>query len=183
MSLLRSATLAVGAALLAGVSSLATADAPDPNARPAAAARKPAATAQKKNAKLVTAPPKHNGSGVVLRYGVPSSIKVGEASTVRLELSNITSADGAQVEVRQAGGGTQLASYSLRQGEVRNVDLAVPAQTDGMHYLDVFSTQDGRTSVQSVPLRVGSGKVALKTEGELQTTPSGEKIIVMPASR
>jgi hypothetical protein len=70
---------------------------------------------------------------------------------------------------------------TLQRGESRTLNIDVPPQADGVHYLDVVTTQAGRTSVQSVPLKVGSGRAALKPEGRPQTTPSGEKIISLPA--
>lgn len=170
---LHAAALPALALLLVGCTAQASADSM------AASMKLPAAASPA----LVAAPAKHNGSGVRLRYGVPAGIAAGQASTLRLALSNVTAADGARVEVRAAGGGELLTSFSLQRGEQREFDVALPALPDGLHYLDVITTQAGRSSVQSVPVKVGSGRPALKTEGQAQTMPDGERVISLPASQ
>ena len=73
-------------------------------------------------------------------------------------------------------------SIQLVPGQPNVVSLDVVAAADGMVYLDVVTSQGGRGTVQSVPLKVGSGKPLLKREGTLERTPSGEKIISLPST-
>ena len=130
---------------------------------------------------------KHNGSGVRLAYSVPS-MQPGRTSTVLLRFSGVQGDDarvewrapeGASVTSAVAGSSTGMA---LPRGQVTTLTLDVTPAADGMAYLDVFTTQNGRGSAQSVPLKVGSGKVFLKREGTLQTMPSGEAVISLPSS-
>ena len=130
---------------------------------------------------------KHNGSGVGLAYSVPS-MQPGRTSSVQLQFTGVQSDDarvewrapeGASVTSAVAGSSTSMA---LPRGQVTTLTLDVTPAADGMAYLDVFTTQNGRGSAQSVPLKVGSGKVFLKREGTLQTMPSGEAVISLPSS-
>lgn len=150
----------------------------DPTAKP---------TARTAAAGWVAAPAaKHNGSGIRLGYRVPAGLQPGQATTVQLQFSAAT-ADDARAEWRMSGTAGALApsaasSVALTRGQPTTVSVAVTPAADGMAYLDVFTTQGGRTSAQSVPLKVGSGAVVLKRQGVAQTMPSGEKVISLPSS-
>ncbi|MBL8287063.1 MAG: hypothetical protein JNL85_03685 [Rubrivivax sp.] len=122
------------------------------------------------------------GSGVSVTPVVPSRIGIGETVSVRLRLAGVSAADGATVEVRDPATKLTLLSTQLAQGEQRTIDLPYTGRSDGMQYLDVITTQGGRSSVLSVPLAVGSGQLRLKTEGERRTTADGEAVISLPAT-
>ena len=131
---------------------------------------------------------KHNGSGIRLSYIVPAGMQPGQSARVQLQFSGVT-ADDAKVEWRGPAGSSissaqlgSAASVALPAGQVTTISLDVTPAADGMAYLDVFTTQGGRGSAQSVPLKVGSGKVALKREGTMQTAPSGENVISLPST-
>jgi hypothetical protein len=133
------------------------------------------------------APAKAGGSGITLRYRVPQALAPGEAALVRLELSNVTAA-GAELELRAGDPAVQLlvdgqppaGPITLVPGAVRALDVQVRAP-DGLHFLNVFTRQGGRSSAASVPLRVGSGQARVRAQGtEVKTTPGGEKIIPLP---
>jgi hypothetical protein len=133
-------------------------------------------------AKWETARGKHTGSGVVVRYSVPDKIAVGETVTVRLMIAGVSAAEGASVEVRDPATQAVLLSTRAERGEEKAAELRITARNDGTQYLDVQTTQAGRLTVQSIALRVGSGKTALKAEGQKQTTATGETVISMPAT-
>lgn len=120
-------------------------------------------------------------SGVAVQAEVPAKLRVGEAFTLKLRVAKVTAADGASIEVREPGSGKVLFSTRLNAGEMRSIEVPYRATRDGMQYLDVVTRQGTRSSVQSVALPVGSGAVALKSEGKPVTTPSGEKVISLPA--
>ncbi|MBI5716762.1 MAG: hypothetical protein HZC37_03650 [Burkholderiales bacterium] len=121
-------------------------------------------------------------SGVTVTPTVPAKIALGETVTVRLRFSGVTAADGATVEVRDPTTRATLLSTRLARGEQKTIDLPYTGRTDGMQFIDVATTQAGRSSVQSVPLPVGSGQLKLKSEGQRQTTTGGEAVISLPAS-
>jgi len=79
--------------------------------------------------------------------------------------------------------GSAATSVALPRDRETTLELRVTPQADGVHYLDVFTTQNGRSSAQSVALKVGNAVAAMKRNGAAQTTPSGEKIISLPAQR
>ena len=131
---------------------------------------------------------KQNGSGIRLSYIVPAGMQPGQSARVQLQFSGVT-ADDARVEWRGPAGSnvssSQLGSatsMALPAGQVTTISLDVTVAADGMAYLDVFTTQGGRGSAQSLPLKVGSGKVALKREGTMETSPSGEQVISLPST-
>lgn len=135
------------------------------------------------------APAKPQGSGIVLRYDVPARLSVGQAAPVRLRFSRV-SADDARVELKVPDGvsvtladGSAATSVALPRDRETTLELRVTPKNDGVHYLDVFTTQNGRSSAQSVALRVGSAAAAMKRNGAAQTTPSGERVISLPAQR
>lgn len=128
---------------------------------------------------------KHNGSGVRVAFRVPANLQPGQAATVDLQFTGVTS-DDARAEWRAADGAATVASTggssaALQRGQVTTVSVSVTPAADGMAYLDVFTSQGGRTTAQSVPLKVGSGRVLLKPSGTAETTPSGEKVISLPS--
>ena len=135
--------------------------------------------------KAATAPVISHGkpnSGVVVAPTVPDKIAVGETITVRLQISGVSAADGAGIEVRDPATRTVLLTGRLAQGEQKTIELPYTGRADGMQYLDVTTTQAGRSTVQSVPLRVGTGELKLKPEGQRRTTASGEAVISLPAA-
>lgn len=146
-------------------------------------AHKGASTASKKTAWVKLAQ-KHNGSGVQVRYSVPASLQAGQPSTVRLQFSTVSDAAGAVAEIKAPAGVTLTGAagpLTLTQGRPTTVDLQATAAADGQYFVDVLTTQGGRTSVQSIPLQVGDAKPQLKTTGKPETTPSGEKVISLPS--
>jgi len=160
------AGLACGAALAA------------PTAASGQAPAKPEATAPA----WQSASGKHTGSGVAVRYAVPDKIAVGETVTVRLQLSGVSAADGATVVVSDPASRTTLLTLRLGSGEQRTIELPYAGRSDGMQFLDVTTTQAGRMTVVSVPLRVGSGDLKLKPEGQRRSMSGGDAVISLPAS-
>ncbi len=145
---------------------------------PATAATEPAKTSSTKEQSRG----KGNPSGVVVRHTVPDKIALGESVTLRLQFSGVTAADGATVEVRDLAARATVATLKLAQGEEKTLELPYTGRSDGMQFIDVITTQAGRSTVQSVPLRVGTGQIKLKTEGQRSTTSSGEAVISLPAA-
>lgn len=125
---------------------------------------------------------KGNPSGVLMRHTVPDKIAVGETVTLRLQFSGVTAADGATVEVRDLGARTTLVSTHLAQGEQRTLEIPYTSRADGMQFVDVITMQAGRATVQTLPLRVGTGELKLKPHGQRQTTATGESVISLPAA-
>jgi hypothetical protein len=152
------------------------------------AAKAPGGAADHKPQGWVTAPPKPNGSGVVLKYSAPEAIKPGEVATVKLQFSNVQAATGARLEVRASDpavkvvveGGTLTGPLTMVRGDFRELEVQVSAAVDGLYYLSVFTTQEGRFTATSIPLRVGSGESRQKAQGKVLTTPSGEKVVSLP---
>ncbi len=151
-------------------------------------ARKPAPAPTSVAVLMKRAPMKANGTGLVLRYATPDTIKAGQATPLRIELSGASS-EGASVELRASSpdivvtqdGRAVQGPIALARGATHRIDLLVTAPADGAHHLTVVMSQGGRVAVSAVALVVGNGAVVRKTEGKVETTPSGERVISMPA--
>jgi hypothetical protein len=142
-----------------------------------------AAPAADKPKAAAAAPRGKPGSGVVFSAVVPAKVGVGESVTLKLRFAGVTAADGATVEVRDSADQAVLATARLAQGEERTIDVPYSARTDGMQFVSVHTAQGGRTSVQSVAIRVGSGELKLKPQGQRGTAPGGEAVISLPSSK
>lgn len=125
---------------------------------------------------------KAQGSGVLVSYAVPPGVAAGNRVAVRLRLAGARAAQGASVSVRDLVDGRTVLSLQLEPGEVREVDVWVLARADGVQFLDVLTTQAGRSSVVSVPVRVGGGKTRLSSGGRAAVSATGEAVVVMPAT-
>ena len=158
----------------------------DPGTSPARSAG--SETGSSKPMPWVQAPAKPNGSGVALKYSAPEALKLGEVGTVRLQVSNVVAATGARLEVRASDpavkvvveGGSVSGPVTLVRGDSRELEVQVSSSVDGLYYLSVFTTQDGRFTASSIPLKIGTGESRQKAQGSVQTTPSGEKVISLP---
>lgn len=133
---------------------------------------------------------KANASGLTVRYNVPAGLRAGQKAVVQVVISGARASDAsvqlagdsAALSVLTIDGVKPTGPVALAPGAERRMDVEVSASSDGIHYLNVILTQNGRRSASAVALRVGTGSVSMKREGQLQTTPSGERIISLPAN-
>jgi hypothetical protein len=123
------------------------------------------------------------GSGVSVEAAAPKTLRAGETGTLTLKLGQVTAQDGASVEVRNPTTGKLLYSSRLNRGELRTIEVPIAAERDGVQYLDIITRQGTRASVKSVSVAVGGAAPQLKREGSLTVTPSGERVISMPAQQ
>lgn len=133
-------------------------------------------------AHLIAAAQKPNGSKVNIRYRVDGGAVARQNATVTIIFDAVTDASAA---VRfTSDPGLQLTGVSgpvaLPQGASQIVLQAIP-QTDGLFYVNVFTTQAGATSVMSIPVRTGNIDPKLQKLGETKPSGQGEHIISMPA--
>jgi hypothetical protein len=151
------------------------------------------ASTKQSSTEWTTAQQKHNNSGIEMRYRLMSKPQVGQALEVQMEFSGVTQ-DDAGVSMRSAkalamadasvrgmqkiGAGYQMA---LSKSQNTSQSLTITPNAEGMHYIDLQLAQGGRQSAVSIAVPVGDGPFATPTTGEVQTLPSGEKIIVMPS--
>lgn len=133
---------------------------------------------------------KANGSGIRLHYRVAPAMQPGQPGSVELRFSGISESDaraewrapaGSVMTDSRGGPASASNSASLPAGQTTTVQLQVTPAADGRAWLDVFTSQGGRSSAQQIPLQVGSGTLLLKREGTVMTTPSGERIISLPS--
>lgn len=130
------------------------------------------------------APRKANGSGIEVQFRIDGTPRLGEVLPVTLSFVGITDPSGASVRFTADAGlslpATYLARLPLAAGQpVPTMMVPVTPTADGLAYLNVFTTQGGSTSANSVPIQVGR-PVAAKAGGELKSTPTGDKILILP---
>lgn len=61
--------------------------------------------------------------------------------------------------------------------------LQISAPKDGLYHVNVFVQLAGQSRAFSVPVAIGKvdAKAALKSEGKLETSPDGQRLISLPA--
>jgi predicted small lipoprotein YifL len=145
------------------------------------------------DASWITAQQKHNNSGIQLRYRLMGKPQVGQPLEIQLEFFGVTQDDAGMTmrsdkalsmgdasmrSMQKTNAGYQMA---LAKTQKTQQSLTITPSAQGMHYIDLQLAQGGRQSMVSIAVPVGDGPFATPTTGEVQTLPSGEKIIVMPS--
>lgn len=148
------------------------ADAPGPAAKPAP-----------KQVAMTRAAKKANGSGVDVQYAVDGLPQVGRNTAVTIRIDGVTDPAGATVRFTADAGLALSGAAEVRApaGTVTTVTVQAAPGSEGIAYLNVFTTQNGATSATSIPVQVGKGVPTMGTSGELKKTPAGEPVISMPA--
>jgi len=167
--------LAVMALALLAPPALAHADAPE-----ADGARQSKKALRNQGMKLAAQKP--NGSGIVVRYRLEGTPAAGQVLPVALALDRVVGADASVRFATDAGLrlGEGADPRALMAGRNAALTLDVVPGSEGTTYLHVFTTQNGITSVASIPVSVGKGGAALPAAGELKPSPDGDKLISMP---
>ena len=130
------------------------------------------------------APRKVNGSGIEVQFRIDGNPRIGTALTVSLGFEGVVPQAGASVRFAVDTGLMLAESYkassALPEGvSVPTMTVQIVPTADGLAYLHVFTMQRGVTSVSSIPVQVGA-PAAAKPQGELQSTPDGDRIRAMP---
>lgn len=141
-----------------------------------------ATTAAKGGGALVQSPEKSSGSGITVRYRLDGTPAAGRPTRVVLVLAGVTDADQASVRLA-ADPDLELQGDSgparLAPGGPTTIELTVTPRSDGLRYLNIFTTQHGITSATAVPIQAGEAAPA-RPSGKLQGDPKGDKLITLP---
>jgi len=126
---------------------------------------------------------KPNGSGVDVQYSVDDSVKIGQAATVVIQFGGISDPAGGSARFTADAGLTLAGADELRlpAGQSTTVTVRATPDSEGVAYINVFTTQNGLTSATSIPVRVGTAAPKLRSAGEVQKQSSGDAVISMPA--
>ncbi|MEJ8859040.1 hypothetical protein WKW79_31025 [Variovorax robiniae] len=133
--------------------------------------------------KLTRAATKKNGSGVDVQYSVDAPVKVGQAATVVIQFEDITDPAGGSVRFTADAGLTLVGADEARlpAGQTTTLTVRATPASEGIAYINVFTTQNGMTSATSIPVTTGEAAPKLRSAGELQKLPSGDAVISMPS--
>jgi hypothetical protein len=132
-------------------------------------------------ADLVSTIQKPNGSGIAVRYRVDGAVVAHQPIMITLIFDGVKN-DAATVHFTadtELQFGDLSALVTLPQGSSQ-IDLRVTPQSDGLFYVNVFTSQAGATSVISVPVLSGSVDPKLRKLGESKPAAGGERIISLP---
>jgi len=127
---------------------------------------------------------KRGGSGVNVAYRIEGAApQPNVPARITVELSGVTALDGAAVSFSaEAPAWLQNArALSVKPNQTSTASLELTAPSDGTYYVNVLTTQAGRSSIVQIPVKVGSGAAKLEKHGREQTTPGGERVISLPA--
>lgn len=125
---------------------------------------------------------KRGGSGVNVAYRIEGAARPNAPARITVELSGVTAPEGASASFSaEAPVWLHSAAVGLKPNQTNTATLELTAPSDGMYYVNVFTTQAGRSSVVQIPVKVGAGAARLEKQGTVQTTPGGERVISLPA--
>ena len=179
MNIRRSNSMLAIACLALATSSVPAAADGEPEAR---SAKPRQAAVQHRNAPMTTAAQKPGSSGVKLQYRLEAVPQVGRATPIVLQFDRVTEAEGATVRLSPERGLTLEgnSTLTLPKGKRTTATVVVVSEGEGLAYLNVFITQGGASSAIAIPVQTGTAAPALKSTGEMKSTPGGESIITMP---
>lgn len=177
MNIRSNSMMALACLALATLSAPAAAD-----GEPGACSARHPASQQRHAVPMTTAPQKPGGAGVKLEYRLDATPRLGQATPVVLQFDGVTEADGATVRLSADKGLTLQGSSTLAlpAGKRTTATVVVVSEAEGLAYLNVFINQGSGSSAVSVPIQTGSAAPALKSSGEMKSTPGGDSIITMP---
>lgn len=151
------------------------------------------ATTTAKSDNVIMLPPAKASAPVQIGYTVPQSIKKGESAPLSVRIWPEAAAKeltlklvaGDHLEV--ISGKTEYSYGDTKAGTKLTEIITVVPQEEGVLYLNVFVTgkfgEASMARVGAIPIPVGDGdsRKQLKQSGQSVTTPSGDKLIIMPA--
>lgn len=131
---------------------------------------------------LVHAAAKKGGSGVRVAYRIEGMPQANIPTRVVVEFDGISAPDGAiaSFSAEDPAVLTGASTLTLNPGEMHSTTVLVTAAEDGVYFLNVTTMQAGRSSIVSIPVKVGAGTPRLEKPGTVETTPSGERVISLP---
>ena len=133
---------------------------------------------------FVQAAQKPNGSGVEVRYRLLDKPALGQPARVEVAFSGVKDAAGGSVRFTVDAGlrlqGDAGATTNLPAGETVTLTVSVVPQAQGLAYLNVFTSQRGRTSSTSIPIQTGAGPARKAGAAQLREAADGEKLLLVP---
>ena len=125
---------------------------------------------------------KKSGSGVRVAYRIDGEPQPGVPATMTVEFRGINAPAGAIASfgTEEPAVLTGPSTLKLKPGPPQSATVALTAAQDGIYFVNVTTTQAGRSSVVSIPVKVGAGGRRLERPGTVEITPSGERVISLP---
>lgn len=126
---------------------------------------------------------KKGGSGVSVAYRIEGVPQANVPTSITVEFSGVgESGDAlASFSAEEPAVLTSAPSLTISSNQTSVANVLVNAPADGVYFVNVTTRQAGRSSVVSIPVKVGAGTPRLERSGTVQTTPSGEHVISLPS--
>ena len=96
---------------------------------------------------------------------VDDPVKVGQAATLVIQFDNITDPAGGSARFTADTGLTLVGAEEVRlpAGQATTVTVRATPASEGIAYVNVFTTQNGMSSATSIPVRVGEAAAKLRS--------------------
>jgi len=125
------------------------------------------------------------GASVEVQLTGASRLANGAQAPLTLQFRTGKANTAVAVEYRTEGAlalqGASIVQLTTNQDGIASDAPVVRALADGVHYLNVFVTVNGRGQAVSIPVTVGNAQPVLKPAGKAVTTPQGENLVILPA--
>jgi hypothetical protein len=122
---------------------------------------------------------KKSGVSANMSYLVDGKPVQGQALKIRISMS---SKFDAQINLTTDQGLTLNNPDQVLKsaaGQIVEHGITVVPNAQGLMYVNVFITADGKSSASAIPVQVGDAPVQLKTNSQTKTNANGERVQIM----
>jgi hypothetical protein len=132
--------------------------------------------------RYIQLPMKTNGSGVVVYENLSNKPALGRETVLTLKVNALAAGNVGEITVvvPAALGNAQEIKQAL-SASAATLSVTFTPNAEGLHYIQVFTQQNGRSSAAEIAVQVGSTVQKTAVNGKLSTGAGGEKIIEMKA--
>jgi hypothetical protein len=133
--------------------------------------------------KFYLLPQKTNGSGVVVYENKSNKPALNVATTLTLKVAALAKGQTGEIKVLipEALSSNTRELVQVLGTNASTLKIVFTPKTEGLHYIQVFTQQGGRTNAAEIAVQVGSVVQKPIVNGNLVTGSNGEKIIEMKA--
>jgi hypothetical protein len=125
-------------------------------------------------------PQKTNGSDVRVYQALSNKAALGKVTTLTLRVDALAAGNSGSIKVLADASLNATGTIEQTLGNANSVfTLSFTPKAEGLHYISVFTEQNGRNSAAQVPVQVGTLVQKPSLNGTVVIDATGEKIIEM----
>ncbi len=130
--------------------------------------------------RYILMPQKTNGSDVRVYQALSNKAGLGKATTLTLRVDALAAGNSGSIKVLADASLNAARTIEHALGSTNSVfTLSFTPKAEGLHYISVFTEQNGRNSVAQVAVQVGTVIQKASVNGTMVIDAKGEKIIEM----